>query len=80
MTFRARAEKHPKFLSGEWTLDQVLASFLDTFDSPEDKDGMVTRDEFINYYAGVSSTVEDDAYFDLMMRACWGLPPRGRRR
>ena len=79
-TYRAHAERHPKYKSGEWTLDQVLRHFLDTYDTPGYEDGIVTRDEFLNYYSGVSCTVDDDAYFDLMMRACWGLPPKGQKR
>lgn len=34
------ADKHPKYLSGEWTKDQVFRQFLDSFDS-HDKDGKV---------------------------------------
>ena len=33
-------KKHPKYLSGEWTEDQCLRQFLDSFDS-DDKDGKV---------------------------------------
>lgn len=35
------AKKHPKYLNGEWTEDQVFRKFLDSFDSPDDKDGQV---------------------------------------
>lgn len=34
---------HPKFQNGEWTEDQIFRKFLDSFDSPNDKDGKVTR-------------------------------------
>ncbi|XP_064635736.1 calcyphosin-like protein [Lineus longissimus] len=71
--FRKHVRRHPKFLAEEWTEEQVLVSFLNTFDTPEDIDGIVTRDEFLAYYSGVSSTIEEDCYFDLMMRSCWGL-------
>ena len=67
---------HPKYRSGEWTLEQVLQSFLDAFDSQGNKDGVVSRDEFMSYYATLSATIDDDSYFDLMMRNSWGLPPR----
>ena len=36
-------KNHPKYKSGEWTEDQCLREFLDSFDSPDDKDGKVTR-------------------------------------
>lgn len=32
---------HKKYLNGEWTEDQCLREFLDSFDSPNDKDGKV---------------------------------------
>lgn len=34
-------KKHPKYLNGEWTEDQCLRTFLDSFDS-QDKDGKVS--------------------------------------
>ncbi|XP_053386882.1 calcyphosin-like protein [Mercenaria mercenaria] len=77
IVYLTNAKRHPKFLSGEWTEEQVLRNFLDSIDTPGNPDGNVTREEFMNYYAGVSSTVDDDSYFDLMMRACYGLPNRG---
>lgn len=33
----------------------------------------VTLNEFMDYYAGVSNSIDDDAYFDLMMRNAWRL-------
>ncbi|XP_039401091.1 calcyphosin-like protein isoform X2 [Mauremys reevesii] len=67
------AKHHPKYQNGEWTEDQVFRSFLDNFDSPYEKDGKVTKDEFLNYYAGVSASVDSDAYFNLMMMKSWKL-------
>jgi len=65
-------KKHPKYLNGEWTEDQCLRQFLDSFDS-KDKDGKVDKDEFLSYYSGVSASIDSDAYFDLMMRNAWKL-------
>lgn len=79
IVYSTNARQHPKFVSGEWTEEQVLRNFLDSIDTPGNPDGKVTREEFMNYYAGVSSTVDDDSYFDLMMRACYGLPNRGEQ-
>ncbi|XP_069125956.1 calcyphosin-like protein isoform X5 [Argopecten irradians] len=66
-------KKHPKYINGEWTEDQILRKFLDSFDSPDDKDGTITEDEFMNYYSGVSASVDNDAYFCLVMKNSWGV-------
>ena len=34
-------QKHPKFLNGEWSEDQILRKFLDTFDTKGKEDGIV---------------------------------------
>jgi hypothetical protein len=65
--------KHPKFLSGEWDETRVFLEFLHSFDSPSDPDGTVTWEEFVNYYSGVSASIDEDVYFDLMMRNSWKL-------
>ncbi|KAK2189505.1 hypothetical protein NP493_105g04011 [Ridgeia piscesae] len=65
--------QHPKHKSGEWTAKQVLEEFLRTFDVGGVKDNKVTREEFTNYYAGVSASIDKDVYFDLMMRQSWKL-------
>jgi Ca2+-binding EF-hand superfamily protein len=66
------ATHHPKYLSGEWTEDQVFKHFMDVF-QPGDHDDKVTRDEFINYYSGVSASIDDDQYFVAMMKRAWKL-------
>ena len=33
----------------------------------------VTTDDFVNYYVGVSSSIDDDVYFEEMMRQAWRL-------
>ncbi|XP_034242045.1 calcyphosin-like protein isoform X4 [Thrips palmi] len=64
---------HPQYQSGELTEDQILEKFLSNFDTEHAFDGKVTEEEFINYYAGVSSSIDEDGYFDLMMRQAWRL-------
>jgi len=65
------ARKHPKVISGEKTVDEVLKEFLNTFDS--NADGTLSLEEFEQYYAGVSASIDDDAYFSLMMFNAWKL-------
>ena len=36
-------------------------------------DGKVTFDEFVNYYHNISSSIDDDDYFELMMRNAWHI-------
>jgi len=64
--------QHEKYKSGEWTKKQCFEGFLKSFDVGE-QDGTVTFEEFLNYYSGVSSSIDHDAYFDLMMRRAWKL-------
>ncbi|KAM8854212.1 calcyphosine-like b isoform 3-T5 [Synchiropus picturatus] len=67
------AKNHPKYQNGEWSEEQVFRCFLDNFDSPYDKDGKVSVEEFYNYYSGVSASIDNDAYFLLMMKNAWKL-------
>lgn len=66
------ASKHPDVKSGKRTSDEILSEFLETFDTVE-KDGKVTANEFLVYYANVSSSIDDDDYFELMMRNSWHI-------
>eukprot|EP01031_Cornospumella_fuschlensis_P036535 gene36535-44323_t len=65
--------KHPDVLTGKRTADDVLREFLDTFDVGGVKDGKVTREEFENYYANISASIDDDDYFELMIRNAWHI-------
>lgn len=37
------AKHHPKYQNGEWSEEQVFRKFLDNFDSPYEKDGVVSK-------------------------------------
>jgi calcyphosin len=54
-------------VSGKITPDEALLQFLDQWDTRE-KDGIVSFDEFVEYYNDVSASIDDDDYFELMMR------------
>ncbi|NXT66994.1 CAPSL protein, partial [Chaetops frenatus] len=66
-------EYHPKYQNGDWTEDQVFGAFLDNFNSSYNKGGKVTTEEFMNYYAGVSASIDTDIYFIIMMKKAWKL-------
>ena len=46
--------------------------FMSQWDKKE-KDGKVTIEEFEMYYADVSASINDDDYFELMIRNAWHI-------
>ena len=67
------ASKHPEVIARRKTPTQVLKEFLDTFDVGGVKDGMVTKQEFENYYSNLGASIDNDDYFELMIRNAWHL-------
>ena len=65
------ASQHPDFKAGKKSKEAVLMEFLAGFDVGGTKDGMVTREEFANYYTQISSSIDRDDYFELMIRNAW---------
>merc|ERR1719401_1621246 len=63
----------PDVLLGKMKPDGALARFLAQFDTVE-KDGVVTKNEFIDYYKSVSASIDNDDYFELMIRNAWHIP------
>ena len=59
------ASKHPAVLEGRKTEKQVLEEFLSTFEMHLSgvSDGVVTREEWVEYYSNVSASIDNDAYF-----------------
>lgn len=66
-------KQHPDYQNGRLTEQDILAKFLAKFESNTSTDGVLTHDEFIDYYSGVSASIDEDLYFDLMMRKAWKL-------
>ncbi|XP_063962532.1 calcyphosin-like protein [Lytechinus pictus] len=66
-------KQNPKYANGEWTEKQCFEEFLKTFEEENNPDGKVTMEEFLNYYSGISASIDNDAYFNLMMRNSWKI-------
>ena len=64
---------HPDVISRKKTSQQVLREFLDGFDVGGVIEGQITRNEFQNYYHNMSASIDDDKYFELMIRNAWHL-------
>ena len=67
------AKAHPDVIAGKKSAEDVLREFLSTFDVGGVVDGMVTRPEFTNYYTNVGANIDDEDYFELMIRNAWHI-------
>jgi calcyphosin len=65
------ASQHPEVIQGGMTEDEVLAEFLTLWD--KSRDGIVTWNEFLDYYKDISVGIDRDDYFELMMRNAWHI-------
>ena len=63
---------HPKVQRGEMTEDQAFREFLQSFND-RNRDGRITKDEWDEYYAAVSSSIDNDDHFVQLMRTAWKL-------
>ena len=63
---------HPDFQSGRKTREQVLRDFMTVWETHK-KDGIVTIEEFEDYYKDISASIDEDDYFELMIRNAWHM-------
>ena len=64
--------KHPEIVNGSMTPKQVFMQFMSLWDTQE-KDGIITFEEFCDYYRDVSASIDSDEFFGVMMQAAWKL-------
>ena len=73
------AKRHPDVIQGKKTEQDVLLEFLETFEihhnicMSEAPDHIVTLEEFEEYYNNISSSIDNDQYFELMINNAWKL-------
>ena len=61
--------KHPDFMSGKKTKDQILKDLLSSFVIGGLKDdGRISLEQFGDYYANIGASIDSDDYFELMIR------------
>jgi hypothetical protein len=63
---------HPEVRAGKKTLKEAAREFMGQWDR-KDSDGLITPEEFEDYYKDVSAGIDDDSYFELMMRNAWRI-------
>ena len=66
------ASYHPDFQSGRKTKEEVLREFMQVWETHK-KDGIVTKEEFEDYYKDISASIDSDDYFELMIRNAWHI-------
>ncbi|KAL4489389.1 hypothetical protein ABPG72_002685 [Tetrahymena utriculariae] len=71
---------HPNVKLGKTSDEEALQDFIDSFElhmqtfNPNNlNQGIVHFNEFFEFYHITSQCVEDDQYFEIMMRNCWHL-------
>jgi Ca2+-binding EF-hand superfamily protein len=62
---------HPGVLQGKITPTEALYEFMKKWD--KDGDYSVTEAEFIDFYEWVSPSIDNDDYFELMIRNSWHI-------
>ena len=73
------AKRHPDVIQGKKTEEDILMEFLETFEIHHNianstaPDHVVTKEEFEEYYNNISSSIDNDQYFELMINNAWKL-------
>ena len=63
---------HPDVQSGRKSHEEVLKEFMGVWETHR-KDGIVTIEEFEDYYKDISASIDRDDYFELMIRNAWHI-------
>ena len=61
-----------KFVGGLKTADEIYLEFMKVWETHK-ADGIVTIEEFEDYYKDISASIDRDDYFELMIRNAWHI-------
>ena len=64
--------RHPDVTQGRKDPKEIYLEFMRLWDT-QVADGIITFDEFIDYYRDVSASIDSDEYFEAMMKNAWKL-------
>eukprot|EP00831_Metopus_contortus_P032379 TRINITY_DN2616_c0_g1_i3.p2 TRINITY_DN2616_c0_g1~~TRINITY_DN2616_c0_g1_i3.p2 ORF type:complete len:250 (+),score=45.74 TRINITY_DN2616_c0_g1_i3:434-1183(+) len=64
--------KHPDFIEKRKSKEEILGEFLSNFEGAKgNKDGIITKQEFFDYYNDLSMSISSDDYFVQMIESAW---------
>lgn len=69
-----RPEGHPLVIRGKQSTEAVRESFFSSFNTDLIPSGVVTRQDFEQFYGALSSTIFDDETYLAILRGCWPIP------
>ncbi|CCW68029.1 unnamed protein product [Phytomonas sp. Hart1] len=76
---RFNAHEHPMVVrDGLFTATSLLKGFLALWDENQKHWGMIPYSEFLDYYNGLSSIIEEDDVFFSILKTTWKLPSWGK--
>lgn len=66
---------HPGVINGTMTASQAYQEFIESFEGAGQArgDGKVTWEEFLTHYKEISAGIDNDEYFELVMKQAWKL-------
>jgi len=68
------ASQHPEVQNGRMTEDEALQEMMSVYeDSDGEVNGVIDWREFLDYYKDLSAGIDDDDYFELMIRNAWHM-------
>ena len=64
---------HPNVAENSISTDEALQEMLKTFVQGNDDQGNVFWIEFLDYYRGLSLVIDDDSYFEYIIKKMWNF-------